>query len=1224
MTVQFPIRNIALRGLFLLAALLLSTAGRCDDTRQINEQVGDNPLLRQDFSILDANSPPPNGNFSKGFVVCMDKQILLKIANDPEADTVKWESGGPGDDGKISFLDEKDERQDKIDKGVLPFHSVRIVGTKVGKVTIKATYKDNTTATATVIVTDVPGTLIVSSLNETPARPITIDTPAPQIIGLKSSPTGDASGSVSGSLTGANGSVGGQLLYTSDSANVKFSSGAGKFQFASIIVNSTDRVFVWNSKIELAKIKVTPLGGSDLPVQEISLQTVDVPTDPLTVTLNGSGATISALNLEPKEAVSLQVQPKSGGMSVLAALDFSSDSPNIQFSLNNGVTFASKVGPVLSDVSVLVKATAESLKNATITVKSRFPQKPPMISLPVVAAYALASPTIDPASVLIAEDETKMLQAILKNKNGDSIVRMVQWEIEAPGSQFATLMNADSPSASITGVRAGSATLKLKITDPLDPKNPKVLTVPVSVQSSVKKILVVGTTTLVTGKTERLKLRFTDKLGRSLEDQNVRQVTIDLNDEAQKIITARLDPEDTLGRTLLVQAQLPGTAIIDLSVKSENGQTITEQIIINVAAVAAFQPVRVALDIMDETTAGYLFGARTTKEFYVVRVRLFNNLNSSNDPELQGQSILAYSESIEAGVQLEKRYDFNSHSKKGKPHPKKDAAAAPVADTGPLGNFNFPPPEQNPSLDWDEVTEKDFTAEWIRSLNNPENFVYDSQYPQKHKTAPNPQDVKAQGESLTPIVMQPGDRTTIVLQPKDVNARKLDNKAIIWLSDQPDVAEVDHKLGVVRAKQPGRALITATFEDETYAVLVEVQETPGTVKPAVQVSSYLLPSLQISTRQSAGLLIQRNANGTLIGPIQNQGAASAMPSSFDLDNLKDPVQLLTRLRGGLPTAYGTLKAKLDDPIQKLIEAYSATTPDADYKKMLKGVVDRLNAMLIDTTTPGLFGTYGLSDELKTRLNAHSMTPVTGPDLISLNLRLLRELFPELQFRIQNTTVSQWKSSNPSVASVDKDSGLVTGRAPGSALITVVTSQGTYGITLIVGRRRFDELPPSTFLKDGKLEYLRHRFRYRPYSFEMMVNTVDERDRRTMRSATFRAIDAFTNFMTFLTFSSTSIRGNGDVDKILNGISNVLVPGFAKLYPDMKDTQRQNFVSMAMKPIEEIPFGSDVSRVLFFPKHSFRGMLPGHEVRISAIDTSYFNIQVAIIKKVNATNAAGGP
>lgn len=146
--------------------------------------------------------------------------------------------------------------------------------------------------------------------------------------------------------------------------------------------------------------------------------------------------------------------------------------------------------------------------------------------------------------------------------------------------------------------------------------------------------------------------------------------------------------------------------------------------------------------------------------------------------------------------------------------------------------------------------------------------------------------------------------------------------------------------------------------------------------------------------------------------------------------------------------------------------------------------------------------------------------------------------------------------------------------------------------------------------------------YRPYMFEMMVNTVDRRDERSPRGKTFRVLAAIGTAASFVT--SVAVPGPGsDIPLAIEKYSNLLIPGIEKLWPTLRETHRQNLVSQSMKPIEEIPFGSDLSRVLFFPKKPFRGLLRNQQTRISQICPYFFEIEVAVITKQNKHTVQAG-
>lgn len=145
--------------------------------------------------------------------------------------------------------------------------------------------------------------------------------------------------------------------------------------------------------------------------------------------------------------------------------------------------------------------------------------------------------------------------------------------------------------------------------------------------------------------------------------------------------------------------------------------------------------------------------------------------------------------------------------------------------------------------------------------------------------------------------------------------------------------------------------------------------------------------------------------------------------------------------------------------------------------------------------------------------------------------------------------------------------------------------------------------------------------YRPYSFEMMVNSVDRRDERSARSKVFRGLAAVATLGSTLT--AVGVGANSDLPVVLEKYGNLFIPGMEKIWPSLRETQRQNIINETMKPIEEIPYGSDLARVIFFPKRAFRGVLEDNEVRIATICPFYFRIEVAILQK-NGRIPAGTP
>jgi hypothetical protein len=138
--------------------------------------------------------------------------------------------------------------------------------------------------------------------------------------------------------------------------------------------------------------------------------------------------------------------------------------------------------------------------------------------------------------------------------------------------------------------------------------------------------------------------------------------------------------------------------------------------------------------------------------------------------------------------------------------------------------------------------------------------------------------------------------------------------------------------------------------------------------------------------------------------------------------------------------------------------------------------------------------------------------------------------------------------------------------------------------------------------------------YRPYSFETIANTHDRRDERSLRSRILTVLNGSISFTSFVT--AVAVPGSSsDLPLGLDKSNNLLIPSFERLFPSMKEVQRQNILTMVMRQLEEIPFGGSIERKIFFPKGALEGLWPGHRVRISGVSTFDSCATVAIIKKV---------
>ncbi len=845
----------------------------------------------------------------------------------------------------------------------------------------------------------------------------------------------------------------------------------------------------------------------------------------------------------------------------------------------------------------------------------------PSVEIAVVVTGGPTSLTLSPDTVLsMNHRQVTSIHALVQDAMGAEVPVSVTWKI----TDTSIVNFTDAPDTNTTAVSANSDPSAFQYIKALKPGNTLITaTVPgpngtqltqkilVTVLPVLDSVVIESPGSLLAGQESRLQIRLLNSNGDLVNDAKL-HVPVVSSDE---YINARLDPQDNTGHLLLVRGIKPGDGLLTLKYKNENGDEVKSSVGIHVVTVAAFRPVRVSLDIMDEETAAHLFGNHTSKEFYVVRVRLFNNLDQLG-AQFLGQSILAYSESIEAAVRLEKRYD-----------PKSKTRVAKSEQTS----------------DWREVSPTDVEGAFHREFENGDNTAsVDKRFRGKPKvTFLQPDPVKnSDGKPNYTISLNIGEVLSLS-EPlskitKDVNVAKL-----LWKSANPSIASVNADTGLVVGREPGLTFIRGSdIHDQEYVAIIQVkegrQETPS-IYP--NVTARILPNLTLDVGQSAALT-----------PWDDSNRASADFTSSDLpDNSALWRKAIKEL---LPeSAFVVSVGKLKTSLEKSLKITKKKGEPARIKRFRKALViltnfkngsaqeDEVTREVILNALNGLLDSDLYSIVERKLLPAPYSTYTSqqfarlgeNPESTRrLNRALLVKVFPKYLKPSEDGDL-QWISLTEAVAAVVPQDGstkinsnIVTAKYPGTALLIAKRGNDVvYGMQIDVNQPRTNDLPPNVFVDDqGNLHYMRHRFRYRPYAFEMMVNTIEARDELEPRTRTFKFANAIATIASF--FTSTGVWHGGRGSDLVNGFSNIILPGFEKLYPSMKDTQRQNFVSMSMKPLEEIPFGADIARVLFFPKHPFHGIIPGYEVRIGEVVTSEFNVKVAIIDKTKAAtvNAAG--
>ena len=152
----------------------------------------------------------------------------------------------------------------------------------------------------------------------------------------------------------------------------------------------------------------------------------------------------------------------------------------------------------------------------------------------------------------------------------------------------------------------------------------------------------------------------------------------------------------------------------------------------------------------------------------------------------------------------------------------------------------------------------------------------------------------------------------------------------------------------------------------------------------------------------------------------------------------------------------------------------------------------------------------------------------------------------------------------------------------------------------------------------------HNFPYRPYTYDLVTSSFDVLTTRDSRAKTFRIFSLVGTVAGVVTGFNHLAPWMTDAALANNQFTNTLVPSLAKLFPDMTDSQRQYLLSKAMHSSEEVASGDDGSYLLFFPKKAFSGFLPGFETRIEEVESSYFDVQVALVSPRASVSSAPAP
>jgi uncharacterized protein YjdB len=246
---------------------------------------------------------------------------------------------------------------------------------------------------------------------------------------------------------------------------------------------------------------------------------------------------------------------------------------------------------------------------------------------------------------------------------------------------------------------------------------------------------------------------------------------------------------------------------------------------------------------------------------------------------------------------------------------------------------------------------------------------------------------------------------------KDARGNVLTDRQVDWSTSDNNVASVDRRTGVVRARNPGTAQITATSENQTGSATIVVQVVPVAsveIDPPSPVGS---PTVSLAFNQSQTFTAQlfdvfhnELSGRTVSWRVENQGNQAAVSSCTVRDN------------------SCTVTATLVTGSAWVIASFMQST--------------QLIEDTAEVTATGLGGSPTSSIEVK---------PKDPKIKIGQSVQLSAKVMDSDHHPIDTATVI-WSSSNGEIASVNSG-GVVTGLARGQSKV-VARALGASGATMV--------------------------------------------------------------------------------------------------------------------------------------------------------------------------------
>ena len=324
-----------------------------------------------------------------------------------------------------------------------------------------------------------------------------------------------------------------------------------------------------------------------------------------------------------------------------------------------------------------------------------------------------------------------------------------------------------------------------------------------------------------------------------------------------------------------------------------------------------------------------------------------------------------------------------------------------------------------------------------------------------------------------------GSTATFVATARDASGNALTGRLITWISNTPGVATVS-STGVVTGVTAGTTAITAMCEGQNTAVVVTVIPVPVASVTVSAASS----SIQVGATTTVTAVMKDSSGTALQGrsvtwSSSNQSVATVDATSGVVTGVAPGTVTITGMSEGktgtttitvAPTPVATVTISPPNPsvVEHQTTALTAVTKDANGNTLsgrtVTWSVTPTSVATINANTGVVTGvsagtaTVTATSETKSGTATLTVTPApvatvtvaapSGPIVVGQTVTLT-DTVKDAAGNVLTGRVVTWSSSNPSKATVNSSTGLVTGVDSGSTTITATSETKTGTATVVV-------------------------------------------------------------------------------------------------------------------------------------------------------------------------------